>query len=150
MSIAPKITWNGKSQTITEWAKEAGLSRNALYKRLHQGMSFEKAIAMPLRTPTAYTFNGRTQSLKEWSDELGIEYSTLRHRLRAGYSVERAFTEQVHWGPIRQLALANAIATDPIEAPGVGQDFDSEADDRPGQHRDTFAANRIFEEFSDD
>lgn len=176
MSAGLKITWNGKSQTIAEWAKEAGLPPDILRHRLYRGMTFAEALTTPRRERRyrEYSFNGRTQSLKAWSDELGIEISTLRYRLRAGYSVERAFTEQVHWGPIRNLALAQAIAkqeqtavtVDPnvigplngssrgglppgseaSEAPGVPANFSHEAGDRRVQHRDSPAQIGVISE----
>lgn len=39
-----KITHNGRSLNMTEWAAEAGISANALKKRLLKGMPFDEAI----------------------------------------------------------------------------------------------------------
>jgi hypothetical protein len=39
-----KITFNGKSQSITEWAEEIGISRQSLRNRIKRGWSLEKAL----------------------------------------------------------------------------------------------------------
>ena len=45
------ITYNNKTQCLTDWAKEFGLTRNALRGRLIvRGWSMEKALTTPLKT----------------------------------------------------------------------------------------------------
>lgn len=39
------ITHNGKTQTITEWAKELGINRSTLFARIRNGWSPERALA---------------------------------------------------------------------------------------------------------
>jgi len=41
------ITYNGKTQSLAEWADEYGLRRGNLYLRLRAGWDFEKAITTP-------------------------------------------------------------------------------------------------------
>lgn len=43
-------TFNGKTQTISQWAKEKGWGRTTLDNRLRAGWSFEKAITTPIDT----------------------------------------------------------------------------------------------------
>ena len=38
------ITYNNKTQTLKEWTDELGLSYSKIWKRLHRGWSFERAI----------------------------------------------------------------------------------------------------------
>lgn len=40
---------DGKRLVISDWAKELGVSLSALYQRVHNGMSFEQAIAIPFK-----------------------------------------------------------------------------------------------------
>lgn len=42
-----KYTINGKTMTVTQWAREKGCSRGKLFKRLYRGWSFEKAYNTP-------------------------------------------------------------------------------------------------------
>lgn len=51
-----QITVNGRTQTLAQWAREAGVSLNCLSRRLdHYGWSLEKAVSTPaaFRTPRA-------------------------------------------------------------------------------------------------
>lgn len=41
------ITFNGKTQTLTDWSKEIGIGRNTLTARLQRGWSIEKALTTP-------------------------------------------------------------------------------------------------------
>lgn len=43
-----ELTFNGKTQSITAWAKEVGLQRAALYDRINRhGWSAEEALTIP-------------------------------------------------------------------------------------------------------
>ena len=42
------ITYNGETKTITQWAKEYGLTYYQLQKRIKSGWVFEKAISEPI------------------------------------------------------------------------------------------------------
>lgn len=45
-----RITFNGKTQTITQWSREAGLGDRNLANRLRLGWSLERALTTPLLT----------------------------------------------------------------------------------------------------
>lgn len=40
------ITFRGKTQSVTHWALEIGISRNALYSRLRRGWTIERALTV--------------------------------------------------------------------------------------------------------
>ena len=43
-----EITWQGKTQTVTQWEKEMGLGQKTLYSRIFQmGWSIERAMTTP-------------------------------------------------------------------------------------------------------
>lgn len=42
-----KLTYNGKEQTIAQWAEELGVSYSMLYARIKKGWSTEKALTTP-------------------------------------------------------------------------------------------------------
>lgn len=42
------ITYRGETKSVSQWAKDMGLSVNALWGRLNRGLSFEDAISLPL------------------------------------------------------------------------------------------------------
>ena len=43
------ITYNGKTQTATEWAKETGISRSTISHRFYNGMTSDEIFNMPIR-----------------------------------------------------------------------------------------------------
>jgi hypothetical protein len=46
------ITWNGKTQSIRDWAKEYGIGSRRLSERLRRGWSIERALETP--SPQSY------------------------------------------------------------------------------------------------
>lgn len=38
------ITFNGKTQTLTQWAEEVGINKSTLSKRIHRGWEIERAL----------------------------------------------------------------------------------------------------------
>ena len=44
------IEYKGRKQNVTEWARELGLSRSIVFKRLYAGWSAEEALTKPVRS----------------------------------------------------------------------------------------------------
>lgn len=79
------ITYQGRTQCLTDWAEELGIGVHTLLHRLGKlGWSVEDAFTTPVQRQArkyaseAITFNGKTQRLSEWARELGIGYRLLR------------------------------------------------------------------------
>lgn len=90
------LTFNGKSQTMTLWAEEAGITRSAIKTRLKNGWSVEKALTTPIGVENSMhhqlEHNGKTQNAAEWSRETGIPYSTIMDRINMGWETDRILT----------------------------------------------------------
>lgn len=43
------LTFNGKTQTITQWSRELGFNHSALVRRLQRGWSVEETLTIPLQ-----------------------------------------------------------------------------------------------------
>lgn len=82
------LEFNGKNQTLTEWAHEIGISVAQLSKRLKNGMSIEDAITTQIRG-TRIELYGEIHTLKEWSQITGIPYNTLKTRYHKGWSPQK-------------------------------------------------------------
>ena len=55
------VEWRGRSQTVTQWARELGLASSLIYARLDRGMSPELAMNAPV------TLNGSaSRTVKGW------------------------------------------------------------------------------------
>jgi hypothetical protein len=86
------VEYQGKTQTLTQWAEEYNVSLKLLSKRIINGWGFEDALLKPPEEIETYAYNGETKTLKKWACELGIAYNTLEMRLFRGWSIERAFS----------------------------------------------------------
>ena len=104
------LTYNGKTQTLRQWAEETGMSYSCLMQRVHAGWPVERIFAEPHHNTNKQrmvTYKGVTKRLHEWAKELGIKYNTLQNRLDMHHwSVEKAFEKPVverswHYDPER-------------------------------------------------
>jgi hypothetical protein len=90
------IEFGGRSLTITQWARETGLARQALETRLDAGWTVERALTEPSGALHGLTVmlehDGQTLPLQQWAKLVGVAGTTIHNRLRAGWSVERALT----------------------------------------------------------
>lgn len=85
------ITHKGKTQTMSQWAREVGLSNVVLSDRLGRGWTVEEALETPLTVrPLMLTCDGRTQKVDDWAKEVGVCRKTIENRLWRGFSVEEA------------------------------------------------------------
>ena len=92
-------TFNGKTLCLAEWARELGIKRLTLKRRLDkQKLSVEEAFTMPVTISgkdVLITFEGRTETIKEWSRIKGMGDAILRFRLKNGWSVQDALNTTV-------------------------------------------------------
>lgn len=91
------LTYEGRSQTIAQWAQERKWREGIIHGRLALGWSVEKTLSEPVNEHayprgTTFTLNGRTQPIEDWAAELGLSAESLRHRLRLGWELEHALT----------------------------------------------------------
>ena len=96
------ITYNGKTQNMTQWAKEIGVRRELIKDRLKSGWSVEDALTKrkcelwERKDNRLLTYDGKTMTVSQWAKEIGVNRSTLSHRINErGWTVERALTTPV-------------------------------------------------------
>ena len=96
------ITYNGKTQNMTQWAKEIGVRREIIKDRLKSGWSVEDALTKrkcelwERKDNRLLTYDGKTMTVSQWAKEIGVNRSTLSHRINErGWTVERALTTPV-------------------------------------------------------
>lgn len=87
-----KITFNGETKTITDWANQIGMKRTSLRNRIASGWPLEKALNPSARNKRMVLFGGSLKSVREWSKQLGINEMTLHSRLNDKWSIEKALT----------------------------------------------------------
>jgi hypothetical protein len=79
-----KYSYEGKTLSIADWARETGLGYGTLKDRLIKfNWSIDKALTKPLPKPRQkfFTYQGKRLTLKEWSESTGIKYQTLYSRI---------------------------------------------------------------------
>ena len=89
------ITYNGKTQLASEWAREIGMNYKTFLQRLDT-LSIEEAFEKPIK-PNFFVleYNGKKQTIKEWGKELGINPSTIQNRISKGMTIEEALTKPI-------------------------------------------------------
>lgn len=94
---AKLVTYNGKTQTASQWAREIGLNESILINRLNRGMDVEKALTMPLQQRDKYVkINNKIQNVGQWLKENNLTKSIVKTRMQNGFSLEQALTVPVN------------------------------------------------------
>ena len=89
------LTFDDRTQCVSDWANEVGIKRNTIYERLNRGWSVRDALTKPLKDKT-YVFNGEEKTLKEWSEELNINFHTLESRIyNSKWCINKALTTPI-------------------------------------------------------
>ena len=90
-----RLTVNGETRLLQDWATLAGISAGTLRTRLANGWYVERAVSVskqPCGKRCLIEFNGMCCCVTDWSRTTGIKEGTIRKRLNIGWSVERTLT----------------------------------------------------------
>ncbi len=91
-----KITFNGVTRNIVDWADEYGINRRTLYDRITAGWSIEDALSGGRHNEKPLTINGETKSITAWCKLHGISIQTFSYRIQKGWTVIDALTTPKH------------------------------------------------------
>ena len=91
------ITFNGKTQSMSQWAKELGISYKKLKQRIRSVDLGKTSLYHAFRCDDIkhriYSFEGQSKCLTEWANEKGINVTTLHSRInKQGMSFEKAIS----------------------------------------------------------
>ena len=93
-SISVKLTLNGRTMYMTEWAEELEIDKKILSWGYNNGWSDEEISTRPRDyKENKLTLNGETHSMSEWSRITGIKVATISYRIKKGWSVEDTLTK---------------------------------------------------------
>jgi hypothetical protein len=89
------LTFEGQTKTLAQWARDVGISRQALNFRLKKGWSLKKVLSPKPQTNNSpklvITFAGKTQTIKEWSKETGVGPQAIYSRVfKLKWPIEQA------------------------------------------------------------
>lgn len=86
------LTWNGKTQCVTDWAVETGINHETISRRIKKGWSAEQALSVTPLNGKAVCFNGESKTISEWAREKNVPVTALYARLDRGWSIEKTLT----------------------------------------------------------
>ncbi len=94
-------TIGDKTQCVTDWASDGGVTASAVYSRLRAGASIEEAISKEYAPPNhdMITFAGKTQNRAAWDRARGFPKGTIGRRQAMGWDNEKCITT-----PLRKKA----------------------------------------------
>jgi len=101
-STCQTLTYNGRTQNITQWSKEVGIKTATLLQRLHSDWDTHTLLTTPVQNKSKnpntehILYQGQIRSLTEWAIHLNVKRLVLYKRLFVHHwSVDKAFTEPV-------------------------------------------------------
>lgn len=92
------LTYRGRTQTLTEWAREYNLHYRTLKSRLELGYTVDEALNKEdgkLLNSPLYKYKGEEKSLTQWANLYGMSKSCLYQRLKRGWGIEKALETPV-------------------------------------------------------
>lgn len=92
-----RITYMGRTQTVSQWAEEIGIKPHTLLKRLNTpGWSLKDALTKPIQDSSkALEYNGEVHTRAEWERITGLG-EALRSRLRMGWDLKTAIETPIN------------------------------------------------------
>jgi hypothetical protein len=95
-SCTIRVTHDGVTRSLSEWAEVLGLSYWTLESRHRRGYSVEEILdagSVRLARARTLTLGDETLSLSEWAARAGISKNALWARLSRGWPLSRAVSE---------------------------------------------------------
>ncbi len=93
------LTFEGRTQKLTEWARELDIDHATLRNRIKNNWSIEDAFTVPVNAPcgksTLVTHNMETKTIEDWGVIFNIKPNCILQRLKRGISIEEALTTPV-------------------------------------------------------
>lgn len=93
------ITYQGKTMSQAQWARELGISRSIITQRAKRNLPVNEILRTEKHAhrgekhrQNLITFNGITMNQKQWAEKIGITPTSLSRRLKT-MSVEQALTQ---------------------------------------------------------
>lgn len=102
-----RLSLNGETLTIGEWARRLGLSKNTINERLKRDWCMDCALSISDKTwgcrhregrrvAKLITWQGESLSARQWEKRLGWPRNRVLSRVELGWTTEEIFREQVN------------------------------------------------------
>lgn len=100
-----RIEYNGRSQSVSAWARETGIPDNLIRTRLRIGWGLDEIFSTPrgvsrIKRPAGPSgplieYHGKYRTLSEWAREVGLSPSVISGRLKLGWPIAETLTKPV-------------------------------------------------------
>lgn len=88
-----KVTVNGTTKNMTQWADDIGVTREVIHKRLKRGIVGPPLLNHPFESQR-FMFCGINATIPEWSKKTGIKRATLYWRInKQKWPLDQALTK---------------------------------------------------------
>jgi hypothetical protein len=103
LALEKPIEANGRSMSMSAWARETGISAPVIWHRIHRyGWDPARAVTEPLQI-ALIEINGESRTAAEWSGSCGVPGQTITKRITKGWDPAAAVTTPVRaWGRNRK------------------------------------------------
>lgn len=90
-----RITYNGKTQTLSQWCDELKFNYKLVNQRLWSGWNVERAFNESSDKKNYYEYKGKTLNKKQICEITGLTMTNLENRLHRKWDIERIMTQPV-------------------------------------------------------
>jgi len=91
-----RLTHNGETHTVTEWANMLNINRVTILNRIVKGWPVHKALDPTMHLPgrpSMIEFRGERHHMSEWARRIGLKPDALWKRINVyGWPLEKALT----------------------------------------------------------
>lgn len=88
-----KITYQGKTQNLSQWCEELGLNYGLVNQRLWNGFSVERAFTESADKQKYYEYKGELLNINQISERTGLTRTNVCNRIFRGWDMERLMTQ---------------------------------------------------------
>lgn len=94
-----KVTYNGETHTLPQWADITGINYKLLAQRYSKGWSLDEVFNPKIgkHEKIILELNGEIHNLAEWSRIIGINYDSLKYRYYLGWSDRDILTTPINY-----------------------------------------------------
>lgn len=83
------LTYQGKTQTVAQWARELNMRYQTIQDRLAKNLPIEEVLSTRRLDEIVLTYDGQSLTVKEWSEKINVPTAIIRKRLAKGMSVDK-------------------------------------------------------------